>query len=146
MKRSMLNQPMTYLAALALAAVGFAAQSCSSTKTTAKACSTNTDCEKGFICKDEVCAAAVTCETLKCESQGQTCITTKTESRCVTLGCRANADCTAPQVCVDSTCTVAPNTPVDSCEIMNSAFAFAPGAVVKIEVLALDASGNTIPY
>lgn len=125
---------------------GLAFQACSSKASpTGKACEKNADCDVGFVCKDEVCTQAVTCQTLTCAAD-EVCLTTKTESSCVKPGCRANADCGANQFCVDSDCVAEPRTEVDSCEIVNGTFTFAPGAVVKVDVIAYDAAGKTIPY
>lgn len=125
---------------------GLAFQACSSkASSTGKACEKNADCDVGFVCKDEVCTQAVTCQTLQCAAD-EVCLTTKTDSSCVKPGCRANADCAANQFCVDSVCGAAPSTAVDSCEIVNGTFTFAPGAVVKVDVIAYDAAGKTIPY
>lgn len=121
-------------------------QACGTKTSTVKACTKDKDCDVGFVCKEEACVQAVTCETLKCQDKGETCVTTRTEARCTKPGCRANADCSAGQFCVDSVCGAAPSEAVDSCEIVNATHVFAPNAVVKIDVVAYDASGRTIPY
>jgi hypothetical protein len=84
---------MTSLFGLSLSITGC------TTESKAIPCSSNTDCEAGSVCVDDVCTTAECLTSAECNI-GEHC----SSSFVCTTGCMENADCVAGEACSDGTC------------------------------------------
>ncbi len=113
---------------------------CKEIRASGAACGASAECPAGEYCKDQKCVAAGCGETEFCREGVDS-------ATCVTAGCRSSSECTGGLKCIDSECKDPPSqSSAASCVITNLGRAFAEGATIEVNAVAMSSGSEVLPF